>query len=279
MAILDVRGLDRVVGEHSFDESYYAQYCPRAYQRDDEWLALFDRIAARIASDIQPQTVLDAGCAFGLLVETLRGRGIDAFGIDVSPFAIEQVYEPFRAFCAQASASAPLGRRYDLIVSIEVLEHMAPADAEAAIANFCAHTDDVLFSSSPSHFAEATHVNTRPPEYWAAEFGRHSFFRDVDFDASFIAPWAVRFRKRSEPVFRLALDYERLLSRLTLERTELRSKVLAMEAHAASLAQRLGSVERDRAVIADTLRHVKRSWFWRARTPWAWISRKLGRSN
>jgi len=26
---------------------------------------------------------------------------------------------------------------------------------------------------------------------------RHGFCRDVDFDASFITPWAVRFRKRA----------------------------------------------------------------------------------
>jgi len=279
MATLDVRHLEPVSGERWFDASYYEQYGHRSYQRDDEWLALFDRIAGRIVSDIQPRTVLDAGCALGLLVETLRGRGVDAFGIDLSAFAIEHVYEPFQIFCSRASAADQLQRRYDLIVSIEVLEHMSPADAEASLANFCAHTDDVLFSSTPSHFAETTHVNVRPPEYWAAEFARHGFYRDLDFDASFIAPWAVRFRKRCEPVFRLALDYERLLSRLTIERSELRLKVLAMQTAIADFSSALRSVERRRAEAAETVGHMEQSWFWRARKPWAWISRLLGRSN
>jgi 2-polyprenyl-3-methyl-5-hydroxy-6-metoxy-1,4-benzoquinol methylase len=279
MPTLDVRGIEPLVDERWFDAAYYAQCCNRAYQRDDQWLAFFDRIAERIANDIQPETVLDAGCALGLLVETLRDRGIDAFGTDVSRFAIEHVHDPFKPFCVQASAAEPLQRRYDLIVSIEVLEHMSSADAEASIANFCAHTDDVLFSSSPNDFGEATHINLRPPEYWAAQFAKLGFYRDVDFDASFISPWAVRFRKRSEPVYRLALDYERLLSRLTIERTELRLKVLAMQTAIADLRESLGSAERGRVQSADTLAHMERSWFWRARKPWAWITRRLGRSN
>lgn len=277
MGILDTRGLQPLIGEQWFDAFYYTQYDGhRRYQRDDEWLALFDRIAVRIASDIQPQTALDAGCALGLLVETLRNRGIDAYGIDLSAWAIGQVYEPFRTFCSQASVSQPLQRRFDLIVSIEVLEHLPPAEAEAAIANFCAHTDDVLFSSSPFDFGESTHINVRPPEYWAAEFARHGFFRDVDFDASFVSPWAVRFRKRNEPAFRLASDYERLLSRLTIERSELRGKVLGLQA---KLSEAAASAERHQAAVDDRLAHIERSWFWRARKPWAWISRLLGRSN
>ena len=275
-----IRGLGPLTGEQWFDDLYYAHYDGhRRYQRDDEWLALFDRIAARIATDIQPHTVLDAGCALGLLVETLRHRGIDAFGIDVSPYAIEHVYEPFRPFCLVASAAAPLHRRYDLIVSIETLEHMAPAEAEAAVANFCAHTDDVLFSSSPSHFAEATHVNVRTPEYWAGLFARHGFFRDVDFDATFVSTWAVRFRRQSEPVFRLAADYERLLARLTIERAELRGKVLSLQMKISELSSALTSAEQSQAVVDHRLAQVERSWFWRARKPWAWISRLLGRAN
>lgn len=278
MGSRDIHGADSLISEQWFDASYYTKYGGRRYQRDDEWLALFDRIAVRIASDIQPQTVLDVGCALGLLVETLRNRGVDAFGIDISPFAIGQVYEPFRPFCSQGSAIDSFQRRFDLIVSIEVLEHMAPADAEAAVANFCSHTDDVLFSSSPFDFAESTHVNVRPPEYWAGEFARHGFFRDVDFDASFVSPWAVRFRKRSDPASRLALDYERLLSRLVIERTELRGKVLSLQQQVSELSMQ-PTAAASLAVIEDRLAHIQRSWFWRARKPWAWISRLLGRAN
>ena len=43
----------------------------------------FDWIAERITRDINPKTVLDAGCAMGFLVEGLRARGVEAWGVDV----------------------------------------------------------------------------------------------------------------------------------------------------------------------------------------------------
>lgn len=285
----------------SFDACYYARSCGRPYKRDAEWLAFFGGIADRIATDIHPRRVLDAGCALGLLVETLRDRHIEAFGIDISEFAIDHVYEPIKAFCRRASVIEPLGERYDLVVCIEVLEHMAAADAEAAVANFCAHSQDVLFSSSPSDFREATHFNVHPPEHWATLFARHGLYRDVDFDASFITPWAVRFRHRIDPTHRIVADYERSFSRVVIERNELRSQAVQTQeevsrlsraesealASAAELSGVAAELSRVRAELADarvkvaelreTVDHMKGSWFWRARKPWAWISRRMGR--
>ena len=84
-----------------FDADYFATSCGRPYQRDPAWLDFFNGIASRIASDINPSTVLDAGCAFGFLVESLRECGIQAFGVDISPYAIQNVQadiQPFRTY-------------------------------------------------------------------------------------------------------------------------------------------------------------------------------------
>ena len=65
--------------------------------------------------------------------------------------------------------------------------------AANAVANLCAHTDDVLFSSTPGHFKEISHLNVRPPEYWAEQFARHGLYRDVDHDpTTYLCRWAVR---------------------------------------------------------------------------------------
>jgi hypothetical protein len=211
------------VGEDPFDAYYFANCCGLPYRRDDHWLQFFGTIAERIDAGIQPRRVLDAGCALGILVETLRGRGIDAEGIDISSYAIANVHEPIRPFCRQGSIASELSGRYDLIVSIEVLEHMPPRDGEEAIANFCRHTDDVLFSSTPSDHREPSHVNVQPAEYWAEQFARHGFYRDVDFDASFITAWAVRFRRGREPLPRIVRDYERRFAALEAARNDARA--------------------------------------------------------
>ena len=193
-----------------FDAYYYATGCGQfPYERNEAWLASFGAIADRIVDDIGPTTVLDAGCALGMLVETLRERGVQAFGVDISPYAIQNVHPSIQPYCWVGSLTDALPQKYDLIVCIEILEHMPPEEGTRAIANLCAYTEDILFSSSPSDFKEATHFNVQPPEYWAEQFARHGFFRDVDFDASFVTSWATRFRKTRAPVGRVVAGYER----------------------------------------------------------------------
>lgn len=193
----------------TYNAFYYHHGCGLPYERTPGWLKFFSGIAERIVQVIAPRTVLDAGCALGFLVEGLRDQGVEAYGVDISHFAIGQVREDLKPYCWQGSVTDPFPQKYDLIVCIEVLEHMPQAEAEAAIANFCRHTDDIVFSSTPNDYKEVTHFNVQPPEYWAEQFARHGFLRDVDYDATFITAWAVRFVRRTAPVPRLVRDYER----------------------------------------------------------------------
>ena len=209
-----------------YDAFYYAHYCGEPYQLSQAWLSLFNAFAEHIAQDIQPASVLDAGCAIGLLVEGLRQRGVAAWGIDISEYAIQNVSAEIRPYCRVASVTEALDRDYDLIVSIEVLEHIYLQEAQDAIANFCQHSNDILFSSTPFDYQEISHFNIQPPEAWAEMFARYGFYRDVDFDASFITPWATRFRRSQEPVPRIVRDYERHYWRLWKENTDLRQMAL-----------------------------------------------------
>jgi SAM-dependent methyltransferase len=249
----------------SFGAGYYAASCGKPYCRNEEWLGFFGAIADRIVSDINPRRVLDAGCALGLLVETLRARGVEAFGIDLSAYAVANAAADVAPYLAEGSVAAELDGRYDLIVSIEVLEHMPAADAEAAVANFCRHTDDVLFSSSPLDFGETSHVYVRPPVYWGEQFARHGFVRDVDCDASFITPWAVRFRRTGEPMHRIVAAYERQHAPLVRERADLRARLAALEDELNRTQEELARTQSSVAEHRDTITHMERSAFWKLR--------------
>jgi SAM-dependent methyltransferase len=240
-----------------YDERYFEHSCGRPYRRDEYWLGFFSRIAQRIVDDIAPRTVLDAGCAMGFLVEALRDRGVQAFGIDVSGYALAQVRADVRAYVRQASITEPIDRDFDLVVCIEVLEHVAPEDAEAAIDNLCMHAPEVLFSSTATDFKEPTHVNVRPTSYWVAQFSRRGMLPDIGYDASYIAHWARRFRKEGGPAWRVIEAYERQLSAQAHERETLRveltkrtrelGRIRAENQHAGtkSLGRRLASAPGD----------------------------------
>jgi len=279
-----------------YNEFYYRNCCGQPYERNELWLGFFGSVADRIVSDIQPRRVLDAGCAIGLLVETLRARGVDASGIDLSTWAIEHATEAAKPHVREGSIVEPFEGQYDLIVCIEVLEHMPPEEAEKAIANFAAHTGDVLFSSTPFDYKEPTHINVRMPEEWAEAFARHGFYRDVDFDAAFITRWAARFTRRAVPVHRLVRDYERRFWQLRAaeqdaraysvdvqDRLAERDRLAVVETGLVAELARVNTMARDLQIenadletdtnelrqklgaSLDTIRQMERSVFWRAR--------------
>lgn len=237
-----------------FDAYYYQHNCGNPYQRNEMWLNFFGKIAQKIKEDFQPGSVLDAGCALGFLVESLRRVGVQAYGVDISEFAIQNAHESIKAYVSVGSVTAPFAQKYDLIVSIEVLEHLAKADAEAAIANLCQHTDDILFSSTPFDYKEVTHYNVQPPDYWMEKFAKYGFIRDLDYDASYITPWAVRLRRRREPLQRIVREYDRKLWLLNKENQDLRAlslekqnEVVANEQHIARLEARWSELEHSTA--------------------------------
>ena len=183
-----------------YDEDYYRTGCDKTglpYSREEKvWVDFFGSVAGTLVKTLRPTTVLDVGCALGMLVEALRERGVDARGIDISTWAIDHVPDSLRPFCRMGSVTEEIDGHFDLITCVEVLEHLPPSLADTGIGNLCRHADLVLFSSTPDDFDEPTHLNVEPSGYWAQLFLRHGFVQDLDYDATVLAPHAMLFRRR-----------------------------------------------------------------------------------
>lgn len=229
-----------------YGEHYYANYFGgRPYRADDPaWPTFFGSVADMIVDDIKPRTALDVGCAYGFLVNELRRRGVDAKGFDFSAYAIEQaatIDPDLPESVWVASAVDPIEGHFDLITCIEMIEHLEDADARIALRNMAAATDALLLSSTPGDFAEPTHVNVRPVEYWAEVLAELGFWRDHDVDTTRLAPWSSLFR-RGEPTPReLVRSYERTRFRLQSEASELREEVVRLNEVSAELSASLDS--------------------------------------
>jgi hypothetical protein len=222
-------------GQPEYGAYYYRHDCGIPYERNDHWLGFFGEIADRIVRDLHPASFLDAGCAMGFLVETMHKRGVDAWGVDISEYAISQVDDSVADRCRVASLAEPLDRRYDLVACIEVVEHIPPEEADKVIANLCASTDRLLLSTTPSDFGEATHLNVQPPEAWAAALAREGFIRDLERDFSYITPWAALYTRVEEPREETVRRYDRAWSRLRQEATEVRTALLESQHRIAEL--------------------------------------------
>lgn len=255
-----------------YGAEYYAEHLGSLpYDRSEpHWLRFFGNIAENIIRQLRPSRVFDLGCAKGFLVEALRDRGVEAWGSDISDYAISEVRPDLRPFCSVASAIDPIPGRYDLVTCIEVLEHLCERDGKAAIRNMAVAADTLLFSSTPTDFTEPTHVNVQPVFYWLQLFRDFGFAPDAGFDASFVCPQAVLLRRSTQPasdaeLFQVALARHVAVesARLRLELAQTESKLQKEERLRARAEQLLAQRQEELAAKEATLQAVLNSKGWR----------------
>ncbi len=212
--------MDNRYNKYFFNE-FYEKNGGGNYTNKGQWIPFFDMVAENIIENFQPKTVLDAGCACGYLVETLRKRGVEAYGIDVSEYAVGMATEEIRPYLNVQSVTERLTekfpQKFDLVITIEVLEHLFPEDGARAIRLLCSYADTVIFTSTPTDIEDKTHVNVQQKEYWAKLFAENSFYHDLIQPVDFICKWAMLFRKQ-ENIPSVIFQYE--LSRRIDQRKE-----------------------------------------------------------
>ena len=135
------------------------------------------RIVSVLTEYLAPCSVMDVGCGIGAFLAALdqagvaHGHGIDGPWLDPATLCIDSgrvsVHDLERPF--------DLGRQYDLMVSLEVAEHLAPDRADGFVADLVCHGDLVLFSAAVPFQGGAGHVNERWPSWWAEKFAGHGF--------------------------------------------------------------------------------------------------------
>lgn len=201
-----------------YNEDYYLNYGVSTgtvnYLEAEDLISFLRNTAKNIVDTLHPKTVLDAGCATGHLVAALRDLGVEAYGIDISDYAISVVREDIRQYCAVGSLVDPIPehfpKKYDVVITIEVLEHLMAEEGKKAIANLCQYTDRIIFASTPDDFDDPTHINVQPREYWARIFAECGFMDDLHYRPLFLASYASSFY-RSEDWLSQFEHYERLI--------------------------------------------------------------------
>jgi len=122
-------------------------------------------------------SVADFGCALGTWLSVWRRAGVeDVIGVDGPYVRIEDLEIPPRLFRSHdLTSSIDLGRRFDLVESMEVAEHLPAGAADGFVACLVRHADVVLFSAAPPGQGGENHINEQPYEYWRALFARHGY--------------------------------------------------------------------------------------------------------
>jgi SAM-dependent methyltransferase len=121
---------------------------------------------------VQPESVIDVGCGVGGWLSAFRECGVkDLYGIDgdyVDRNLLEIPEQSF--FVSDLTKPIQLNRQFDLVVSLEVAEHLPDSCADMFVDSLTKLGAVILFSAAIPHQGGTHHVNEQWPEYWAQYF-------------------------------------------------------------------------------------------------------------
>jgi hypothetical protein len=144
---------------------------------------IYNRKAAQevvpfLIKTFNPSSVLDVGCGKGTWLNVFsqfstvcKIRGIDGLYVDVKNLDI-----PSDSFISQDLNQAfDLGHKYDLLICLEVAEHLECNAANAFIESITRHSDIIVFSAAIPGQGGQKHINEQWPEYWQQKFSQKGF--------------------------------------------------------------------------------------------------------
>jgi SAM-dependent methyltransferase len=126
---------------------------------------------------IPARSVVDVGCGEGAWLAAFQKFGAEeVLGLDGEYVDRTALFIPRECFQpADLSRPFTLGRAFDLAVSLEVAEHLAPDSAPVFIESLARLAPAVLFSAAIPFQGGVHHVNEQWPEYWVRLFEAHGF--------------------------------------------------------------------------------------------------------
>jgi cyclopropane fatty-acyl-phospholipid synthase-like methyltransferase len=180
-----------MTGLHEYTDEFF-EYIERGSIKSAK------RFCGFIAPLLGVTSVLDVGCGRGAWLREWQTAGVKiAQGAD-GPYVNQQsLLIPAQDFTAvDLSQKFDLGRRYDLVTSLEVAEHLPRACSETFISSLATHADLVLFSAATPGQGGENHINERPLSFW------QEIFRAKGYEAYDVVRPVFRADKSVEPWYR-----------------------------------------------------------------------------
>jgi 2-polyprenyl-3-methyl-5-hydroxy-6-metoxy-1,4-benzoquinol methylase len=145
-----------------FDEKYFedgVRHRVSAYENYRWMPERTIREASSIINNIQFDKVLDFGCAKGFMVYAMRLLGKEAYGVDVSEYAVSNGHPKVKDYLSVIESAEDVKGGWDLIIAKDVLEHIPKEklpEVLSALRRRCIREYEM----------DVTHVVREPEEWW-----------------------------------------------------------------------------------------------------------------
>lgn len=161
---------DRLRSLLNYNQLFYAVQSDRSGRSAQEVVGLVNEL-------LRPDSVVDVGCGIGAWLAEWRRQGVvDVLGIDGDWVDRGMLKIPEDQFVAH-DLSRPYhsGRSFDLVMSLEVAEHLDPEDADTFVDLLTSLGPVVLFSAAIPNQGGQHHVNERWQGDWARDFEQRGY--------------------------------------------------------------------------------------------------------
>jgi len=130
-----------------------------------------------LVSWFSPTSLLDVGSGAGAWCRIWGESGVRAvIGVDGDYVKTDSLLIEEENFERRdLSKSFDLNRRFDLVTSLEVAEHVDSKSAEIFVENLTQHGDVVMFSAAVPGQGGEFHVNEQPLSYWREKFAARGY--------------------------------------------------------------------------------------------------------
>lgn len=126
---------------------------------------------------VRPRSIIDVGCGLGTWLSVFMDHGIqDVLGVDGAWIDCDRLSIPRKHFLIyELRKHLQLNRRFDLVVSLEVAEHLPESCASTFVDSLVGLGSLVLFSAAIPFQGGTSHLNEQWPDYWARLFAAHGY--------------------------------------------------------------------------------------------------------
>src|SRR5262249_13272166 len=160
----------------------YRQLHKRHTADEPQRIYTAERVLRLVYDKIKVGSVLDIGCGRGLWLAVAAELGAtETIGIEGPWIEAETTYLALdNIMTRDLDFGFDRKRSFDLVISIEVGEHLSAVAAETFVTSLVRHGDFILFSAAIPFQPGTGHINCQFPDYWAGLFAKHGY-RPVDF--------------------------------------------------------------------------------------------------
>ncbi|MDN4166619.1 methyltransferase domain-containing protein [Cytophagales bacterium LB-30] len=156
----------------------------KKYNHTEEWHTVDagEALVPVIMDLLNPKSVVDVGCGIGTFTSVFKRNGAKVLGID-GPWCKKELLfkniDESEFLEMELEKKITLNSRFDLVVCLEVAEHLTPARAESFIKDLTNLGDIILFSAAIPNQGGENHFNEQWLDYWEDIFNNQGY-RIVD---------------------------------------------------------------------------------------------------